>query len=128
MNFEILALVTAISTLLLGMGRLFAGKFLLQRWGIEPTDTSLLLGRRIGAMYIGIALIFFLVRSAPPSDFRSALCAGALVICLLWAGLGLYEYNARRLSSGVLSSVAIEVFLAVGFAAEIWTHLTRKGS
>lgn len=76
MTFEILALITTGAGTLLGLGFLFAGRFMLKQWGPDATDASLVMGRRIGAVYLGIALLFFLGRSAGPSELRSAVCAG----------------------------------------------------
>ena len=47
---------------------------MLKEWGVEVTAGSIVLFRRIGAIYLGLALMFFLGRAATPSDFRSAVC------------------------------------------------------
>jgi len=55
MSFHALAIVTCMAALLLGAGWLFAGRLMLQRWRIEPSAGALLVGRRIGAVYLGVA-------------------------------------------------------------------------
>ena len=50
MSFHTLASVTCLVALLLGAGRLFAGRLMLKRWRIEPDVGALLVGRRIGAV------------------------------------------------------------------------------
>jgi hypothetical protein len=60
--------------------------------------------------------MLFLARSAPPSDLRTALSAGMFVSLALLAGLGLFEFKARRASPGIFVSAAVEVILALGFA------------
>ena len=117
MNFNILAIATSVVTFLLGIGWLLAGKLLLQRWRIEHSAVGLLLGRRIGAVYLGLSLMFFLARSVPPSDVRTALSAGAFVVCALLAVLGLFEFKARRAGPAILASVVLEVILAGSFAS-----------
>jgi hypothetical protein len=116
MSFNIVAIATSIASLLLGIGWLFAGKLVLKRWRIESNDIGLLVGRRLGAAYLGTSLMLFLARSAPPSDVRSALSAGMFVSLALLAGLGVFEFKARRAGSGIFVSVAVEVILALGFA------------
>lgn len=116
MSFAIVAVATSIAGLILGVGWLFAGNLLFKRWGVEAHTDGLLVGRRLGAAYLGIAFMLFLGRAAPPSDLRSAICAGLLFALLLLAGLGLFEFKARRARIGILVSVALEVILASGFA------------
>lgn len=119
MRFDMLALATSIITFLLGMGWLFKGTLLLKRWAIEPNTVGLLIGRRIGVVYLGLSLIFFLARHAPPSDARSALSAGTFAACALLAALGWFEFKARRAGAGILVSVAVELLLAAGFASVV---------
>jgi hypothetical protein len=74
--------------------------------------------RRLGAIYLGLAIVFFFGRDAAPSDLRSALCLGVAVASALLAGLGLFERWARRVSSGILVPALVEIALA---AALVWT-------
>ncbi len=117
MNFNTVAIATSIAGLLLGIGWLFAGHLLLRRWGIETNPAGLLVCRRLGAVYVGIAVMLFLGRSAPPSDLRLAVCIGMLISLVLLAGLGLVEFKARRAGPAILASVVLEVILAGGFAS-----------
>jgi hypothetical protein len=116
MNFEALAIATAVATLILATGWLLFGRLFLKRWGITATATDLMLGRRIGAIYLGLSVIFFLARTAPPSNLRTSLSVGALIVCTLLAALGLYELKARRVGPAMLISVAVEIVLAIGYA------------
>ncbi|MCL6417496.1 hypothetical protein MIB92_17680 [Aestuariirhabdus sp. Z084] len=114
MTFTLVATVIAVAGLLLGLGWLCAGHLLFKRWRIEPNPAGLLVGRRIGAVYLGLAIIFWLGRNAPPSELRVTLCVGALFVMVLLAALGLFEYRARRAGSAILISVALEVVIAIG--------------
>lgn len=116
MSFEFLAIATAIATLILATGWLFFGRLFLKRWGIEAAVTDLILGRRIGAIYLGLAVIFFLARSAPPSELRTSLSIGALLVVSLLAVLGAYEYKIGRVGPAMLVSVVVEILLGVGYA------------
>ena len=117
MSFTIVAITTSIAGLILAIGWLFAGSLVLKRWGVEANTLGLLVGRRLGAVYLGIALMLFLGRSAPPSEFRSVVCTGMFVALALLAFLGLFELKAHRAGKGILVSVALEVILAAGFAS-----------
>lgn len=115
MTFHTLSLVTSIAALLLGAGWLAAGRLMLQRWRIEPSVGALLVGRRIGVIYLGVALLFFLVRSIESSELITIVSTFAALANALLAGLGGYEYHARRAGPAILVSVVFELALVVGF-------------
>jgi hypothetical protein len=120
-TFHTLALVTSIAALLLGAGWLAAGRFMLQRWRIEPSLGALLVGRRIGVIYLGVALLFFLVRSIESPELITIVSTFAALANALLAGLGVYEYRARRAGPAILVSVAFELALVVGFGRLLLT-------
>lgn len=115
MSFHALAIVTSIAALLLAAGWLFAGHLMLKRWRIEPSVGALLVGRRIGAVYLGVALLCFLVKSTTSPELITSVSLFAALVNALLAGLGLYEYHARRAGPAILVSVAIELLLLLGF-------------
>ena len=121
MTFHTLALVTSIAALLLGAGWLAAGRFMLQRWRIEPSVGALLVGRRIGVIYLGVALLFFLARSIESPELITIVSTFAALANALLAGLGVYEYRARRAGPAILVSVAFELALVVGFGRLLLT-------
>jgi hypothetical protein len=85
------------------------------RWNITATDEVLLLARRIGAVYLGLSVLFFMARTAPVSDARTAISAGATVVLLLLVTLGIYEFVAGRVGAGIFGSAGIELVIAIGF-------------
>jgi hypothetical protein len=64
--------------------------------------------------------MFFLGRAAAPSDLRSAVCLVMGGAIALLAGLGLFEYLARRVGAGVFRAVVGEAVLAAGFVWLWW--------
>ncbi len=120
MTFKIMALVTTIAGSILGLRFIFAGASVLKQWGIEATDGSLVICRRIGALYLGLALMFFLGRTAAPSDLRSAVCLSIGGAIALLACLGLFEFWAGRVSSGIVVPAIVETVLAAGFVWAWW--------
>ena len=122
MSFTVVAIATSVASLLLGLGWLSAGTLVLKRWQVEANPTGLLVGRRLGAVYLSMAVMLFIARSAPASDLRSALCVGLLVGLTLLAVLGLFELKAGRAGRGILLSVALELLLAAGFLSVLLTQ------
>ena len=115
MNFKNIAIVTSIIAFVLGIGYLFLGSIIIGRWQIEPTNDVLLLGRRMGILYIGLSIIFFLSKSLNLSKARTALSIGAASTLSLLAIMGIYEYSMGRVGDGILASVFIESLLSIGF-------------
>jgi Kef-type K+ transport system membrane component KefB len=121
MSFHVLAIMTCIAALLLATGWLFAGRLMLKRWRVEPSVGALLVGRRIGAVYLGVALLCFLVRSTTSAELINSVSMFAVLVNTLLAGLGMYEYRARRAGPAILISVAVEVLLLLGFGMLLLT-------
>ena len=115
MSFHALAIATCMAACLLGVGWLFAGRLMLKRWRIEPNQAALLVGRRIGAVYLGVALLCFLVRSTTSAELITNVSVFAVGVNALLAGLGVYEYRAQRAGPAILVSVALELLLLLGF-------------
>ena len=120
MTFKIMAFMMTLGGCVLGLRFIFAGASVLKEWGIEATDGPLVICRRLGAFYFGIALMFFLGRAAAPSDLRSAVCLGMGGTSALLAGLLLFEFAAGRVSSGIIVPEIFEMVLAAGFAWAWW--------
>ncbi len=115
MSFKTTSIVAALVTFVLGAGYLFVGPLIVGRWRLEPTAGVLLMGRRIGALYLGLSVIFFLARCLGPSSARTALSAGTVVACSLLAFTGVQSLSTGLVGSGMLISVAVEILLAVAF-------------
>jgi hypothetical protein len=120
MTFRILAYVMTFAGGVLGFRFIFAGASVLTEWGIEVADGPLVICRRLGALYLGLALMFFFGRSAGPSDLRSAVCLGIGGASALLACLGLFELRAGRVGSGIIVPAVVEWALAAGFAWVGW--------
>ena len=120
MTFQVMALIVTCAGCLLGARFIFAGGSVLKEWGIQETAGSLVVSRRIGAIYLGLAVMFFIGRAAAPSDLRSAVCLVTGGAIALLACLGLLEFRARRVSAGILRSVVAEAVLAAGFVWVWW--------
>jgi len=120
LTFEILALVMTVACCALGIRFLVFGGGVLREWGLESTADALILFRRMGLMYLGLALMFFLGRTAAPSEIRSAVCLVLGGTALLLAGLGVFEFLARRAGAGIFRSVIAEAVLGAAFIWVWW--------
>ncbi|MEO1988376.1 MAG: hypothetical protein ABGX47_17290 [Martelella sp.] len=120
MTFEILALVMTVACCALGIRFVFFGGSVLKEWGLESTAGALILFRRMGLMYLGLALIFFLERTAGPSEIRSAVCLIMGGTAIVLAGLGWFEFLARRVSARIFRSVVAEAVLGAAFIWVWW--------
>jgi hypothetical protein len=121
MTFKIMSWVMTLAGSVLGVRFIFAGASVLKEWGLEASDGAVVMCRRLGALYLGLALLFFLGRTAGPSDLRSALCLGVGAAIALLACLGFFESWAGRVSSGIIMPAIVETLLAAGFAWVWWT-------
>jgi len=123
MKFKTLSWITAAILFGLGLGYFFFGAIIVGRWQVLTTESVILLARRIGCLYLGLSVIFFLARSAPRSSMRTALSAGTVVVTLLLAGTGVYELALGHVGKGILVSAAIEFLLAIGY---LWILFAEK--
>lgn len=119
MPFRTVAVVGAVVSALLGIGWLFAGRLQLRRWRLVESEAALVVGRRLGVVYTGLAVMCAIARDAPLSSARDALAIGAALICGGLAGLGTWEWRAGRVGPLAMVSVALEVALAVAFASTL---------
>ena len=116
MSFATTATVTGLAALLLAIGWLFAGQLMIRRWGREPNEIALVIGRRIGGVYLSIALMFAYVRTTTVPEMIFTFSAFGMVANLILAFLGLSEFLQHRVGRAMLVSVALEIFLALAFA------------
>lgn len=123
MSFRAIATTTAVIALVLGIFYLFAGHLLVGRWQVDPTQGVLLMGRRMGALYLGLCAMFFAARSAEPSPARSAIAGGAAAALFLLSVMGVYEFAVGHAARGILPSAVLELLLAIGFA---WVFLKDR--
>jgi hypothetical protein len=117
MSFSSISTITLVVASLLGLGWLFAGSLVLRRWGVLADAPALLVGRRIGAIYIGLAALLLLVRSTAPSEARTAVAIGFAIALTLLGAIGVFEFAGGKAKKGILISVAIELLLAAGFVS-----------
>lgn len=122
MSYKTVALIISFIAFILGVGYVFFGDVVVGRWQIEPTVGVLLLGKRAGCLYVGLAVILFLSRKSPVSAARTSISVGAVVTLLLLAMMGVYEFSLGHASSAILISVVLESVLGFVFIIVILTE------
>jgi hypothetical protein len=87
--------------------------------GVAMTPEGLLMARRMAALFLGIALILFLLRDAENSDSRRRVCASLSVSMAALALFGLYDFALGSVGYGIWIAITVETFFAVtlGLAA-----------
>lgn len=115
LSFYLLAMITASLFGILAAVWLFAPSRFLSAWNVDNTNSAGLVGRRAGALYAGMAAMFFFARNAEPSATLNALIDGLIVTCVLLAILGLYEFIKGNANKSILGAVVIEMLLCVMF-------------
>jgi hypothetical protein len=127
MTFRAVATFTSVLLFILGAGYLFAGGIVVGRWNLPATDEVLLVARRIGAIYLGLSVLFFMAKKVPVSGARTAIAAGACAVLTLLVVLGVYEFVAGRVGAGIFVSAGMELLLAIGFLVVLISDRKKEG-
>jgi hypothetical protein len=115
LEFRGIAILTALIFFALAFFWMFAPNLLLADWGLEFSTSIDVICRRMAALFVSLAVIFFSARNAEPSVVRSALIKGAVVLFALLAALGLFELKRGNVTYAILSGVFIEIMLLLAF-------------
>lgn len=116
MTFSTMTLITTIATLGLGLGFLLAPVAMLKPWGLDNPTAASVLSRRIGAVYLGLAVLMYLARSG---DAQTAIVIGAATVTGLLALIGANELRLGTVSKGILLAITVEILLAAGFLSTL---------
>ncbi len=116
MTFETMTLITAIATLGLGLGFLFAPAAMLKPWGLESPTAAAVLSRRIGAVYLGLAVMMTLTWTG---ETQTGIAVGVATATGLLAVTGLNELRLGNVSKGILVAVTVETLLTAGFLSTL---------
>ena len=83
---------------------------------INGSDSTLLMARRGAALFLGLAVMLWLVRNAESSPTRHAIAVGFSVSCAALAALGISDFVAGHAGLGILAAVTVEIMLTLTFA------------
>ena len=115
LSFRTLATFTALLCFALALIWGLRPDLLLWVWSVEYSSGTGLVSRRNAALFLGIGIMFWRARHAPPSDIRRAMTSGFAVGCLVLAVLGFSEWINGNAGPGILLAVATETVLGLAF-------------
>jgi hypothetical protein len=114
--FRRVAVLSSAVCIVLSVVWIAAPQILPGLWQVQSSYESGLIGRRAGALFLGVGVAFFAARDAPLSPLRSALLRSACLSCVVLALLGGIEFTTGHAGAGILSAVAVELTMAACLA------------
>jgi hypothetical protein len=120
-SFRTVAIVASSICLLLASGWLLAPQLILRVWQIAGPEPALVMARRGGALFLGLAATLFLARNAENSSARRAISTGLCLACATLAMLGIGEWIAGHAGIGIGLAAFVEILLSASFARTLFT-------
>lgn len=108
--FKLACLATALVCAALFLLLLFSANTYIQLYGVSGHDSADFLGRRAAPVFLGIAVMSWMLREAGPSAARSAVCYGLGLAFIGIAITGLFEYG-RGVASWTIGVAALSEIL-----------------
>jgi hypothetical protein len=115
MTVKTLFIITALATLLLGLGWLLFPAVMLTQWGVQPSEILVYISRRYAVLFLGYSVTMWLARNAEPSSVRRAIIAGALVVTAVLTVVSLLGITSGMINFTGWISFGVELLLAMGF-------------
>jgi hypothetical protein len=119
-NFKTLNLITSLMSFVLFVSLLVIPEPIFWLFQVEGNNSAFFISRRAAMLFLGIAVISFLSRSAKNSDTRQAIILGFACSMLGLVLLGLFEFLRGYVGAGIFLAMSAEAFLAVSYFY-IWT-------
>ncbi|WP_138995702.1 hypothetical protein [Sphingomonas sp. PAMC 26621] len=86
-------------------------------FGMPLQSGALVMARRGGALFLGIAILLYRIRSTDDRSTRMAISTGLLTSCAALAVLGIVDLIAGQVKAGILIAVVAEAVCALGYLA-----------
>jgi len=116
-NYKLVATLGAILFGGLFIGMLVSPGAVITSWGVSSTAEAEFVERRLGASFLGFAIMCVLSRNLPASAARRAIALGFATALLVVAGFGIYELARGFAGPQIRVAIAIELAFAAGFIA-----------
>jgi hypothetical protein len=127
-SFRTLALAASSIFFALALIWLSVPQFILWVLQVDSPEPALLVARRDGALFLGVAAVLYLARNAENSPTRRAIAIGLSVACGALAALSLYELVAQHAGMAVGLAFLVEMALASGFASVCLADSSSRSS
>jgi len=111
MYYKIVVLIIAVAVIGLGCRFIFSSDALLKEWGLQSTDATQVLARRLGAIYFGLSVLLLL--SLTNMSTSQIIIIGVSSISGFLAISGMLDLIAGRVNTGVVRAIISEVFLCL---------------
>lgn len=115
MSYRLLCSLTAAICFALAFCLLLVPGLIHWLFGIEAVQESVLMARRAGFLFIGLAGLYWSVREVLAGAMRNGVAKGSIAMLMGLAVLGLWELTFGIAGPGILLAIATEVMLAVFF-------------
>jgi hypothetical protein len=109
--FRITAIVSAIVFLALFGLLLVDGRLYVATYGVPQDAGADFLARRAAPLFLGLAVILWMLRDLPVGATRDALCLGMVPLWFGIAATGVYEYATGQASAAVLVAAAAAILI-----------------
>jgi hypothetical protein len=111
MYYKYVVIIITLAIIGLGCRFIFANDSILKEWGLESIDSTGVLGRRLGAIYLGLSVLLFL--SLTDMSKEQTIIIGVSAISGFLAIFGILDVLAGRVNTGVIRSIVAELFLCL---------------
>ncbi len=95
--------------------------------GMEGGGEVDVLARRAAMLFLGMGVLSWLSRHAPPGEARDAIATGLALSMGALALLGSIEFARDTMGPGIWLAIPVEIFLALGFWQTRSGHTSRPG-
>ena len=117
--FKTVATATAILFAYLAFQMFFMSASFIIDMGLEPSETTEILARRVAMFMIGLSILMFASRNFPNSDARQVICLAAGLTLFGLACMGVYEYVRGTVNNSIFIAISIETMLWISYAVII---------
>lgn len=115
MSYRLLCSLTAAICFVLALCLSLVPGLIHWLFGIETIPESVLMARRAGFLFIGLAGLYWSVRELGAGSMRNGVAKGSIAMLMGLAVLGLWELTFGIAGPGILLAIGTEVMLAVFF-------------
>jgi hypothetical protein len=111
MYYKYVVIIIALAIIGLGCRFMFANDSILKEWGLESINSTGVLARRLGAIYLGLSVLLFL--SLTDMSKEQTIIIGVSAISGFLAVSGILDLWAGRVNTAVIRSIVAELFLCL---------------
>lgn len=115
LGFRSLSILSTILAATLFLILLFIPNLVFWLFQIPFSESAAFLSRRAAVLFLGYAIIMWLVKDTEDSSLRKAICLGWGVALSALAVLGIFEFIRGFVGPGIFLAVFVESFLGVSF-------------